>query len=85
MKRDMKLIKLILKHAEKSEPDRRGWIDEPEIPGYEDTQIGYHLTLCVEAGYIRVNSTGQILALTWAGHSALDDLRARGQRNCDSP
>ena len=75
MKRDMTLIKLILEHVDSSRPDRRGFLDHPEFPGYDDELIEYHVRLCTDAGFVRTNNTGHIIEMTWHGHDALDKLR----------
>ena len=75
MNRDWQLIKEILKYAESTEMGERGFLFHPDVPGYSDKAIEYHVRLCSEAGYVRTNSTGNIVALTWNGHEALDRLR----------
>ena len=75
MKRDMELIKQILKHCERHAPDPRGFLFHPKIPGYSADAVEYHVRLCHDAGYIRTNAGGLILELTWHGHEALEALR----------
>ena len=75
MKRDLQLIKQILKYAECNGPGERGFLFHPEVPGYSNEAVEYHVRLCGDAGYVRTNSTGHILELTWDGHEALDRLR----------
>ncbi len=77
MKRDMNLIKLILKYVE-SEGDGQKFLEPPEFPDYSATQIEHHMDLCNQAGYIVGQLTGGGIfprALTWAGYEALDELR----------
>lgn len=64
MKRDPELIKQILKYCELHAPGQRGFIYPPEIPGYDADAVEYHVHLCHDAGYVRVNS-----------HEALEDFR----------
>ena len=83
MKRQMKLIRKILEYVEKEAEDRP--VAVPEIVGYTESEIHYHVGLCHEANYLRVvtpTETPQgrrflngIVHLTWAGHDALDQLR----------
>ena len=57
----------------------------PEIEGYSEGQVHYHVGLCQEAGYMvvrhptaegpRRRSRG-IERLRWKGHEALDGMRA---------
>ena len=75
MKRDLNLIKQILKYAECKGPGERGFLFHPEVAGCSDEEIEYHVRLCGDAGYVRINSTGHIIELTWDGHEALNDLR----------
>ena len=50
MQRKMKLIKAILEHVEQS--TNVGRVMPPEIDGYSETQVHYHILLCQQAGYI---------------------------------
>ena len=83
MKRHMQLIQQLLKHAE----CRGGGagVHPPELAGYTDQQVQYHVGLCVQAGYIEATLiSGKeepyrrylMGNLTWAGHEALSDLRS---------
>lgn len=80
MRREMKLICLILAHVERA--SACGNIRVPEVPGYEQHIVEYHVELCAEAGYIertRDGSSGKIIAIhrmTWHGHEALERIRA---------
>ena len=79
MRRDMKLIALILAHVERAV--KCGDIPIPDVPGYTRPVILYHVKLCEEAGYldIVVDASGKtpvsIHRMTWDGHEALDRLR----------
>ena len=57
----------------------------PEVKGFDQLQVHYHVGLCSEAGFLHVkefpNSSGcwkmyQIINLSWQGHEALDKLKA---------
>lgn len=81
----MKLIYLILDHAARN--ITRGEVSVPQDLGeYTDTQIHYHVGLCVQAGYLRATGTVRtdglgrfkgLAGLTWDGHEALDELRSQ--------
>ncbi len=86
LKRDMDLIRGLLLKLE-ALPLGLGEVvtlapDAPEIavPGYDDAQIDYHLTLIREVGFIDDAGARPMLgtgfrALTWAGHDFLDSVR----------
>ena len=85
MIRKMKLIKGILQYVEAGHRDDA--LPVPEIDGYDDVQVHYHVGLCVDAGYMVAPNPklmhgkrvfGEIERLTWAGHEALDRLRKEG-------
>jgi len=84
MKRDFDLIrKLLIFFEEKpgSEPVRK-----PEIAGYNDIEIMYHLLLLNDAGFLRCEpikstSSDRVIKvipfeLTWDGHEFLDKIRS---------
>ena len=79
MKREMKLIGMILAYVEKS----KNIVDIPlpEFDDYRKCEVEYHVKLCEEAGYlhIRISSHDKkpesIIQMTWQGHEALDDIR----------
>ena len=77
MKRDMSLVKQILKHIEKHAPGERGFLPHPDIEGYNSDEVEYHIRLCSQAGFVDLNDTGYIIELTWQGHNTLVDLRAK--------
>ena len=79
MKRDMDLIRLILLELENSEPYQ---VFRPNICGYQDKEVNYHLELLISAWLVEgeMHYTGGMTAnpnvkLTWAGHEFLDDIR----------
>lgn len=84
MKRDMELVRDLLLYIE-SDPRLDGtlWIspDNPEemgITNHSIEEVAYHLTMLVEAGMIKGNTTMEvpvISKLTWEGHEFLDDIR----------
>ena len=41
--------------------------------GYTCAQVQYHIDLCEQAGYL-VTNQGYPVALTWAGHEALETM-----------
>ncbi len=71
MKRHMKLIALILHHAEEFGNGRS--IGPPELPGYKPEQVLYHIGLCSQAGFLVIEGGdgGYIRHLTWDGHEFL--------------
>ena len=78
MKRNMYLIKLILKYVEHKDENNGRHLPTPEFPDYTDQQVSYHVELCNQAGYVEVLPTGGgafLRSLTWSGHNALDELR----------
>ena len=80
MTRDMQLVKAILKYVERNGRFRGRPIELPEFPGYSPESVEYHATLCVQAGYLKVEETnGGIFPryLTWAGQEALAELRCQ--------
>ena len=82
MQRKMKLIQKLLTHVECHAPEDGNYLPIPEIEGYTDVEVHYHVRLCEEAGYIKALPIGQnkrhsgIWGLTWAGHDKLDELRS---------
>ena len=85
MKRDMKLIRHILKYAEEH---AEGRLIEPfECSTYSEAEVHYHVGLCVEAGFLTASKSTagdgfqrwHIVALTWTGHEKLDQLNSEAQ------
>lgn len=81
MERKMKLIKALLSWTEANAKGES--LPVPEIEGYTGCEIGYHVDLCVQAGYLRATDLStsnrrqfRIRELTWAGHEALTAFRA---------
>jgi DNA-binding PadR family transcriptional regulator len=81
MQRDMDLVRELLLRIESS-PNARG--EEITIPGRSAGEVGYHLKLLEEAGFIdgidveAWDDDGPsliLLRLTWAGHDFLDSVR----------
>ena len=76
MKRDKKLLFEILKYVEETSPGLLGILSRPDIPGYTNEQVSYHVVLCQEAGYVHfAEGTRAMTSLTWAGHEALEVYR----------
>jgi hypothetical protein len=82
MTRDPHLVRALLFHFEGKENDRMDSC--PSIPEYTPLEIGYHLVLLYEAGFIRaeaeVSKNGRVIkvhpfSLTWSGHEFLDAAR----------
>src|SRR5690349_5645556 len=83
MRRDPHLVRALLLHFE-SKPDDQ--VDsKPQIGLYTDLEIGYHMILLHEAGYLRceierTKSSNRVIkvhpfSLTWQGHDFLDAAR----------
>jgi len=87
MKRDMDLVRDLLLHVE-SDPllDGTHWLhaDTPSelgITGHSADEVGYHVNLLGEAGFLRIMGMETIPAiskLTWEGHEFLDNIRDQG-------
>lgn len=79
MKRQMKLIALILAHVESAKST--GDIPIPEFKDYSRCEVLHHARLCEEAGYLDIslqNGTPKyIVRMTWNGYNALDSLREK--------
>ena len=80
MKRDMDLIRSILQKVESCE-DPHGLEHMPEIDGYSQAQVSYHIKLLHDAGLIEVQTADEFntaypdflsLNLTWTGQDFLD-------------
>lgn len=79
MKRDMDLIRAILQKIELCETPF-GLDSMPEIDGYSNAQISYHIKLLSQAGLIEAHELGEFrsdydeyvnLNLTWSGQDFL--------------
>jgi len=82
VKRDMDLVRALLARIE--EDERLSGADgfpasEFEMPGHSSEEVGYHVLLLHDAGFIQGNtetpSTPMIERLTWDGCEFLDDTR----------
>ena len=82
MQRDMKLIYELLVVAEAIDGAVR--VDIPTFPEYSDTQVQFHMNLCMEAEYLQAGPWSRMQEvtrytfmrpLTWNGHEALARLR----------
>jgi hypothetical protein len=78
MRRDMELIRIILKALEEKEDATTEW-SWKEIPGYSKEDIYYHYEMLSKAGLIEAiqYKSGQDIlwrgrCLTWEGHDFLD-------------
>lgn len=80
MKRDMDLVRALLRHIERM-PPTKGRISTPEIEGYTEEQVGYHAYIMAQGGLIEVADVTPLdqakqwalpLSLTWDGHEFLD-------------
>jgi hypothetical protein len=85
MKRDFDLIRKLLFYFEEK-PDTAS-VECPEIKGYKELTIKYHILLMAQAGFIdyepELTKTGRIIrviafSLTWEGHEFLDVIRNEG-------
>ena len=87
MRKDDALIFEILTYVE-SQYDPRGLLVPPKIKGYTEIQIGYHINLCIEAGYIEENQSqaarneiGQHLFFTVGQLTSLGRKKVERMRN----
>ena len=78
MKRDMKLILKLLRHIRDSATPTE-FAELPDFePDYTTKQTFYHLSLCLESGFVKRNEVGiygqpNSLRLTWQGHEKLEE------------
>lgn len=79
MERDMNLVREILAWAKKQE--HGGFNNNPQIDGYSDEEVGYHVYLMNQAGLVNAcDTTSQgdnspnalLLNITWDGYEFLD-------------
>ncbi len=80
MIRDIDLVRKILLEIEKKE-EPLGWIT-PEIEGYSENEISYHIKILAEADLLDARNLGgkgefewAAINLTWVGHEFLDASR----------
>jgi DNA-binding transcriptional ArsR family regulator len=80
MKRDMDLIRKILRKVRDHE-DPYGLDGIPEIDGYSEKEISYHIGILNDAGLITANPLGEMgvefenyfsINLTWQGQDFID-------------
>ena len=81
MKRDMGLIRKLLRYAEER---AEGFpLEAPEYRSYSAAEVHYHLGLCRQAGYLEASESTYaghsfprylIVNLTWRGHEELERL-----------
>lgn len=77
MKRNMPLIKAILKYVESEGTYPLTPLDDPTFEGFTDEQVGYHIALLEESGLVNVRKSAngaRLTDLTWQGHDLLDKL-----------
>lgn len=70
MRRDPKLILLLLRYAENKATGNR-YLTEPRFDGYSRIQVGHHIKICRQAGLLETANEGRaprIKDLTWKGH-----------------
>lgn len=82
MKRNLDLVRDILRHMEAQE---HGFSGRIQIDGYSDDQVGYHIYLMKQAGLLEAEKNTTVLDkspsalplnLTWDGHDFLDASRS---------
>jgi hypothetical protein len=76
VKRDLELVREIIKMIEEDpEADNRADV-RLDIPGRTDEEMAYHLDLLLDAGFINARPEDLIVnGLTWKGHEFLDNIR----------
>ena len=79
----MKLVRRLMEYVEMSQTE--DMLPVPEMDEYTGAEVNYNLGLCGEAGYLALGqpqTAGQrrrfpgTSGLTWAGHEALEGMRA---------
>lgn len=85
VQRDMDLVRdLLLKIDSDKRFDGTAWIhystaEEMGITNHSTEEVGYHLNLLMEAGFIKAKGAMELMPvinkLTWQGHEFLDDIR----------
>ncbi len=83
MKRDMELIWRILEHIEDEQGKEWESFYGPSfnLPDLDNEQARYHLGLCIDVGYINMDSKRYVYGLTWAGHDALEEYKKKRDYN----
>jgi hypothetical protein len=85
MKRDMELVRAVILKVEGLELPPGAflvvgpWEPELEIEGYDANEIGHHLLMPIDGGFVDATRglSGEfvIKGLTWNGHEFLNDIR----------
>ncbi len=76
MKRDMRLIHLILLSLEKRpQPWELAHAIVSDLPDVSDELVRYHLDLCQQAGFVNSRRSQTEYQLAWAGHEKLAELK----------
>jgi Hypothetical protein (DUF2513) len=85
VQRNMDLTReLLLKIESDPRLDGMRWIryhtaEEMGITGHSDVEVGYHLSMLIEEGFLvgrdRMETMPVLHKLTWRGHELLDDIR----------
>ena len=80
---------LIYKLLDYTEANARvGALDAPDVEGYDEVEVHYHIGLCRQAKYLDALEAKvpddkfqrfQILRLTWKGHQQLDYMREESE------
>ena len=88
MKRDFDLVRRLLFLLEaKADMSPFLWTDPPELEGYREEEIKYHLILLYQGGLVdgepmrsttsdRIIDMGAVFSLTWEGHEFLEKIRS---------
>ncbi len=83
MKRDMKLIYLILKRIEEADYDssKGGGLINKTFDGYDEAAVDYHLTILDESDLVHPSSGAKNAPkwrrLTWQGNDLLEELERK--------
>lgn len=86
MKRDMELVRQVLLRVESFEIPLGGfvmvrpWEAALAIDGYDAEQIGHHLAMLIDGGFVDsmppASGVFRIKGLTWNGHEFIDTIRS---------
>ena len=74
------VIHLLLEYAEQNATG--GFLKLPTFEGHTEEQVAYHVSLCVQAGFLNCSADMYIVSLTWTGHEELARWRAQPSHNC---
>jgi hypothetical protein len=85
VQRDLDLTReILLKVEAESRLDGNHWLrysspEELGITGHSVEEVGYHLDLLIEEGFVKGRSGREVIPalnkMTWKGHELLDDIR----------